>query len=122
MKQAGLRDRLITIYRQDSTLDAYGSRSSNAWTKVVQLWAQLLPRGGRSVNEGVAAHQLFPQSKTIFIIDHPDPTGVGAEEVPRHDDRIQWDGREFYIEGMEEIGRRDGLRLYCIEKGDGIAS
>lgn len=121
MKQAGRRDRLISIMRQASTVDAYGSTSGQAWTEHKQLWAELVPRGSRGSTETVAAFQMFPQARTVFIVDHPDPAGAGASEMVLHSDRIHWDGRQFSIEGFEEIGRRDGLRIYCTEKGDGIA-
>jgi len=118
MKQAGYRDRLVELYRQSSTLDAYGSTSGNVWTKITQLWAQAVPRGSQGNTETVVAHQLYPQAKQILIIDHPDPAAAGSENVPRFGDRVDLDGRELYIEGIEEIGRRDGLRLYCKEVGD----
>ncbi len=122
MKQAGRRDRLIRIMRQSTTVDAYGSSSGNSWVAFKQLWAELLPRGSRAAVENVAAYQLYPQAKTVFIVDHPDPASAGATEMIQHTDRIYWDNKHFFIQGFEEIGRRDGLRIYCTESGDGIQS
>jgi hypothetical protein len=121
MKQAGRRDRLISIMRQSATLDDYGSVSGNTWTEFKQLWAELLPRGSRAAIENVAAYQLFPEARTVFIVDHPDPGSAGSSEMILHTDRVYWDGRQFFIQGFEEIGRRNGLRIYCTEKGDGIS-
>lgn len=122
MKQAGRRDRLISIMRQGTTVDAYGSTSGEAWTELKKLWAELVPRGSGAARESVAAYQMFPQARTIFVTDHPDPANVGSSEMVLHSDRIHWDGRQFSIDGFEEIGRRDGLRIYCNEMGDGIVS
>ena len=116
MKQAGRRDRYIQVMRRDD----YGSNSGESWTEHKALWAELVPRGSRAAIETVAAYQMFPQSRTIFVVDHPDPAGAGSSEMILHSDRIHWDGRQFSIQGFEEIGRRDGLRIYCTEIGDGV--
>lgn len=120
MKQAGRRDKLISLFRQSTTVDAYGSRSGNAWEQVTQMWAELLHRGQAGGTENLAAYQMYPQSKVVFIISHPDPFSEGSVNMIQHEDRIRWDGKEYTVEGMEEIGRKEGLRIYCIEKGDGI--
>lgn len=122
MKQAGRRDRLLTHYRQSSVVDAYGSTSSNDWVKVQQFWGEIVPRGAVGSSETLVAFQLYPQSKIVLIIDHPSPADLDGENMVRHSDRIQHEGQEYFIEGIEEIGRRDGLRLYCIMRGDGVAS
>jgi len=122
MKQAGRRDRYITIVRQAATLDAYGSTSANTWAEFKNLWAELLPRGSGATSENVAAFQVFPQAKTVFIVDHPDQASAGSSEMILHTDRVHWDGKQFEIYGFDEIGRKDGLRIYCTELGDGIQS
>lgn len=120
MKQAGRRDRYIQIVRKAATLDAFGSNSGNAWATFKVMWAELLPRGSRAASESVAAFQLFPQARTVFIVDHPDKGFQGSSEMIQHSDRVRWDNKQFKIEGFEEIGRRDGLRIYCTEIGDGF--
>ncbi len=120
MKQAGRRDRYIEIVRKAATLDAYGSNSGNTWDTFKNLWAELLPRG--SASESVAAFQVFPQAKSVFIVDHPDQASAGSSEMILHTDRIHWDGKAFAIHGFDEIGRKDGLRIYCTELADGVDS
>lgn len=122
MKQAGRRDRYIRIVRQAETLDAYGSTSANSWAEFKNLWAELMPRGSRAASESLAAFQLFPQARTVFIVDHPDKGFAGSSEMILHTDRVHWEGKQYNIQGFEEIGRRDGLRIYCTEIGDGIQS
>lgn len=120
MKQAGRRDRYIQIVRKAATVDAYGSNSGNAWAPFKNLWAELMPRGSRAASESVAAFQIFPEARTVFVVDHPDKSKQGDSEMIQHSDRVRWDGKQFSIQGFEEIGRRDGLRIYCTEIGDGF--
>lgn len=119
MKQAGRRDRYIQIVRRSTALDDFGSSSGNSWEPFRNMWAELMPRGSRAAIETVAAFQLFPQARTVFIVSHPDPTNAGTNMI-LHTDRIRWSGTFFTIQGFEEIGRREGLRIFCTEIADGI--
>jgi hypothetical protein len=49
-------------------------------------------------------------------VRHPDPTDAVAVSISQQD-AIIFESREYEILGFEEIGRRDGLRIFCKEKG-----
>ncbi len=79
------------------------------------IWAEGISAG--SAGESVKAYHIYPQSDVVFVVRHPDPTdSVGGLSISQ-DDAIIFEAREYEILGFEEIGRRDGLRIFCKEKG-----
>ena len=113
MKNAGRRDRYITHRKQTLTQDSYGQPTASGTTEV-QMWAEVIYAG--SASESVKAYQVFPQRSLTFIVRHPDPTDATAVSISQAD-VILFESREYEILGFEEIGRRDGLRIFCKEKG-----
>ncbi len=107
-------DRRVTIRRTTSTTqDAYGQPVDT--TSDSQVWAQVVYAG--SPSESMKAYQIFPQRDVTFILRHPDPTDAGGGRGISQDEVIVFESREYEILGFEEIGRRDGLRIFCKEKG-----
>jgi hypothetical protein len=117
-------DRKISLRRITSTTqDDYGQ--PNNTTADTDVWAQVIYAG--SPSESKKAYQIFPQRDVAFIIRHPDPTDAGTAAIGQddtiifesrdQDDTIIFESREYDILGFEEIGRRDGLRIFCKEKG-----
>lgn len=113
MKNAGRRDRYITHRKQTLVQDDYGQPSSSGNTDV-QMWAEVIYAG--SASESKKAYQIFPERSVTFVVRHPDPTDAVAVSISQ-DDAIIFESREYEILGFEEIGRRDGLRIFCKEKG-----
>jgi len=106
-------DRKISLRRITSTTqDDYGQ--PNNTTTDTDVWAQVVYAG--SPSESKKAYQIFPQRDVAFIIRHPDPTDAGTAAISQ-DDTVIFESREYDILGFEEIGRRDGLRIFCKEKG-----
>ena len=70
-----------------------------------------------SARESVKSYQAFPERDVAFIVRHPNPTddagGLSISQV----DTIVFESRSYNILGFEEIGRRDGLRIFCKEQG-----
>lgn len=107
-------DRLITVRRITSTTqDAYGQPVDT--TSDTSVWAQVVYAG--SPGESMKAYQIFPQRDVTFLLRHPDPTDAGGGRGISQDEVIVFESREYEILGFEEIGRRDGLRIFCKEKG-----
>lgn len=107
-------DRLVTVRRITSTAhDDYGQPVET--TSDSQVWAQVVYAG--SPGESMKAYQIFPQRDVTFFVRHPDPTDAGGSRAITQNEVILFESREYEILGFEEIGRRDGLRIFCKEKG-----
>ncbi len=114
MKNAGRRDRYITHRTETFTQDDYGQPTVSA-TVNNNMWAEVIYVG--SAGESKKAFQIFPQRDVTFVVRHPNPTDSGSGISISQDDAIIFESREYEILGFEEIGRRDGLRIFCKEKG-----
>ena len=114
MKNAGRRDRYITHRAETLTQDSYGQPTVSATTDT-NMWAEVVYAG--SAGESMKAYQIFPQRDLTFVVHHPNPTDDVAGVSIAQDDAIIFESREDEILGVEEIGRRDGLRIFCKEKG-----
>ena len=113
MKQAGRRDRYIAVHQQTFAPDSYGQPVSDS-TAIAYFWAEIIYKG--SPKESVKASQIYPERDLVFIIPHPNPTGSGGIVITPVN-TIVYDGDTFEIIGVEEIGRLDGLRIWCKELG-----
>ena len=114
MKNAGRRDRYITHRQETLTQDDYGQPTVSATTDTA-MWAEVVYAG--SASESMKAYQVFPQRDVSFIVHHPNPTDDVAGLTISQDDTIVFESRNYEVLGFEEIGRRDGLRIFCKEKG-----
>ena len=114
MKNAGRRDRYITHRQETLTQDDYGQPTVSATTDTA-MWAEVVYAG--SASESMKAYQVFPQRDVSFIVHHTDPTDAVAGLTISQDDTIVFESRDYEVLGFEEIGRRDGLRIFCKEKG-----
>ena len=114
MKNAGRRDRAITVRQKTFAQDDYGQPTMSTTTDTT-LWAEVLYPG--SAGESVKSYQAFPERDVVFITRHPNPTddagGLSISQI----DTIVFESRSYNILGFEEIGRRDGLRIFCKEQG-----
>jgi SPP1 family predicted phage head-tail adaptor len=103
MIQAGQLDRYITIEFPPSTKNDYGEVNLSAgWTTLAQVWARIEYMGG---SEGVEANKVTAMNKIVFTIRHRTDVAV--------DMRVSYDSKYYYIQFIEEIERREGLRLIC---------
>jgi len=114
MKNAGRRDRYITHRTETLTQDDYGQPTVSA-TVDTNMWAEVIYAG--SAGESMKAYQIFPQRSLTFVVRHPNPTDDVSGLSISQDDTIVFESRDYDILGFEEIGRRDGLRIFCKEKG-----
>ena len=114
MKNAGRRDRYIAHRVETMTADKYG-QPEVASTVTYNYWAEVIYAG--SAGESMKAYQVFPERSVTFVIRHPNPTDDVAGVSISQKDVIVFESRDYDILGFEEIGRRDGLRIFCKEKG-----
>lgn len=114
MKNAGRRDRSITVRQSTLTQDDYGQPTESSYTDTA-MWAEVLYPG--SAGESVKAYQIYPQRDVVFVVRHPNPTDDSGGLSITQADCIYFESRKYNILGFEEIGRRDGLRIFCKEQG-----
>jgi head-tail adaptor len=114
MKNAGRRDRYITQRVETMTADKYGQPTVST-TVNYNHWAEVIYAG--SAGESMKAYQVFPERSVTFVIRHPNPTDAVDGVSISQKDTIVFESRDYDILGFEEIGRRDGLRIFCKEQG-----
>jgi SPP1 family predicted phage head-tail adaptor len=103
---AGPLDRRVTLQRPAETRGAAGD-SLIGYQTVAEVWAGKRDMRGREV---LAAGATLAEVETLITIRW------------RSDIRPAWrvllDGRAYDIQGMAEVGRRDGLELRCVAVAD----
>lgn len=100
----GQMDRRITLQRATLATNAYGERVET-WGTLATVWAQIQYKEG-SGKEAVQSDQLFSSQPVHFIIRYS--TDVSSI---RPSDRVSYNGDTYQIEGIQEIGRAEGLRI-----------
>lgn len=97
--RAGRLARRITLLRQTETQGPDGA-PIRTWSEVAKVWAELVPVGGR---ERLQAPQTIAERTARIRIRWRSDVD---EQM-----RIRHDGRLWEIQGIAEIGRREGLEL-----------
>ena len=98
-------DRRIRLETRTVTLDGYGGQNE-AWAELVTTWASYTPQvmTGRNLTELSDQPQFL--EKALFTIRY--------REVPT-DARIVYNGSNWQIIGMAEVGRRDRLQIAAVK-------
>lgn len=97
--QAGRLDRRISIQAPTEVRDEYGG-STTTWDELREVWAAYIPLRGQEL---FAAQQVTPEAQVKFRTIWYD----GVDERMR----IVFEGKNYGIEYVAEIGRRDGLEI-----------
>ena len=97
--RAGSLDRRITVQQATTTLDSFGE-PIKAWADLCTVWAQVKPVGG---NERFQGQQVNPEVDTRFIIRYRTDVRVAQ--------RVVYDGEQYDVLGILEIGRHAGQEL-----------
>ena len=100
--RAGRLDRRITVQRK-SIAHSDSGQEVVTWQDVAEVWAEKVENRGE---ERFAAQQLVGHAIKTFRIRW---SSVVDEITTEH--RLTFDGREYDITDVREIGRRDGLEL-----------
>jgi SPP1 family predicted phage head-tail adaptor len=98
---AGLLDRQITLSHRTLTLNSQGERVPT-WTEYATVRAQKIDVSGR---EYFSAGAMLAQAVFRFRIRFRDDVV--------ETDQVDYDGTKYNINSISELGRRDGLELYC---------
>ncbi|MBB4373314.1 SPP1 family predicted phage head-tail adaptor [Bradyrhizobium sp. cir1] len=103
--RAGNLDRIVEIQRRTTGLDLYGT-PVETWTTFATMRAQLL-KNATDGREGARGHTT--DAVLTFRTRYLD--GVTLEN------RLTYQGQQFEIIGVSEIGRRVGLDITCRRAG-----
>lgn len=108
--QAGNLDRRITLQRATVTRDEYNAEVST-WATLATVAASYEPiKDGERFRAGERAADMSTRFQVRYSSD---VSGLTAE------DRLIFEGRTYEIEHVKEIGRREGLELTTVARGDG---
>jgi len=114
----GKLDRRIRFRKYTAARDDYGQKTvvlenlSDTDSTLGNVWAEWIPKG--SPKESPHALQLFPMRDGVFNIRHP----RGSFELDE-EQVIEYDGESYNVLGFQEIGRRDGFRVFVTRRKDG---
>lgn len=108
MKATG-RNRLITIERATTVQDEFGE-PIETWATLLEVFAEAVPV---SDGEKVAAAEVSATISMRFRVLY---SSTIADVNPK--DRISFDGRDYDIWGVKEIGRREGLEITAAARAD----
>ena len=98
--RAGQLDRRITIERVTTARDEYGD-PIETWTDLITIDAEKRePRGREFFAAGTVA-----EVNTVFVCRHMDVPSLTTQ------DRISYDGKDYDIVFVGEIGRREAWEI-----------
>lgn len=104
--RAGKLDRRVTIRRATETRDDFNN-PVQTWADVATVWAQQRPNRG---SERFTAQENAGAAVMTFHIRFRSDVTVK--------DRIQYDGREWDIADVREIGRRVVTEIDCTARAE----
>lgn len=100
--KAGALDRRVTIERYSVIQNAYGEEIES-WSPLATVSAQVIQQSGR---EFLAADALHASVRVLFRLRWIE--GV------RETDRVIYGDRQYDIQEVRELGRREGLELMAV--------
>lgn len=107
--KAGALDRRITIERYTSVQNEYGEPVVT-WANLATVWASWRRASAR---ETLAALEIAAAVSDVFEVRY---SGTVSAITPK--DRLVYGERNFDIVSVEEIGRREGLRINAIARAE----
>lgn len=109
MIAAGKLDRQLRIEALQTTGADALNQPTTAWVPLATVWAQVAQL---TTAERNAAGQVIATQARVFIIRYRD------DVYPGEDRAIVFEGRRYDIAGVEEIGRREGLRVLATARAE----
>ena len=97
---AGALDRRVTIQQLDGTQDSRTGQWKETWETYKIVWASKMSMRGR---ERLQANQVIAVGDEVWTVRYD--SGITTAM------RISHDSKTYEISSIEEIGRKEGLRL-----------
>lgn len=109
--KAGALDRRITILRQGPAFDDGYTTTPGEWETYVARWASWKPANGREVLESQARTAI---TGGAFWLRYDSETATVTTL-----DRVQWEGRDWDIVGVNFLNRNEGIELLVAVNDEG---
>ena len=110
--RAGSMDRRIRIETAIKTRSASG-QADRTWMLLDEVWSKVTYNDGR---EGFGSNQFQATAELKFEIYYP--SEIDPFPTPSEDIRIVYEGREYDLLQVVEIGRREGLDIFASARAD----
>lgn len=107
--KAGNLDRRIAITRRTGGVNAF-NEPVDIWETVTTIWASETPI---SDGERLRAGETLAQKASRFVVRY---SAITATITPI--DRISYEGKVWDINGVKEIGRREGFEITATARAD----
>lgn len=95
---SGRLDRRLTLQKPTTTTDDYGEEETT-WNDYCEVWGSIQKQSGREMFEAGKLAEIEILFRVRYLSEI-DTTW-----------RIQYDGKDFDITHIKEVGRRDGLEI-----------
>lgn len=105
--RAGQLDRRIRLLRPAGAANSFGENIPS-FVDDATVYARLVPIPNSGNEKFVSADQHSAVQRVVFEIRYR--PGVGPKW------RVVYDGSEYDVEDVSELGRREGLRLTCLAR------
>ena len=103
-------DSRVAIQRATLTVNSYGERAES-WATIATVWAEVQYKVGGG--ESLQSDQVFSEQRVHFIIRYSSDV---SDLKPS--DRVSYKSNVYQIEGIQEIGRQEGLRIVTTLRGE----
>ena len=107
--RAGKLDRKIDVLRASTSRNGFNEEVA-AWEPLARVWAEAVPI---SDGERRRAGETLSSKKFRFTIRYSSQVYTVD---PR--DRIRYDGRIFDINGVKDVGRREGIEITATARAE----
>jgi SPP1 family predicted phage head-tail adaptor len=101
---AGRRDRPVQLQTRTESTGPTG-QVLEGWSPLTTVWATVEVLAGDESWDGAAAQRTAMQRVTFTIRWRPGLSPRGT--------RVVWEGREYDVKNVAEVGRQDALALTC---------
>lgn len=106
---AGRMDRSITMQFASESTDSTTNQPIEDWNDEAVLWAEWLPISAQEVWQ---ARQIDATIEGAYKVHYRDDVAPNTARILGHD------GRLYDVRGVTEIGRREGLLISVIARGE----
>jgi len=113
--RAGPLDRRVVIEKKAPAQDGTGEEV-DTWAPVIATGDHAVWMGKRDVRAGerFAAQQTVAEIDTVFTARW----APGFDEIQPDTHRLVYRGRVYNVQGVTELGRRDGIEIACAARGE----
>jgi len=106
---AGRLDRRVTLKRATSTMNGFNDPELT-WSTLATVWASVVPV---SDAERMRAGETLAAKQSRFTIRY---SSTVADLDPK--DRLTFDGRDYDLNGVKELGRREYLEITATARAE----